>query len=142
MKKYPIAGKNLFLFLVLLMACCRLVMAQKNQVDSLQKAYQKNKQDTTLVQLLIEKASKIYLRTNTDSGMLCMRQSLELSRKIHYKDGEVRALAGIATFLNIEGDLPGTLRQTFAVLPQALEIKDYRVIAQCYNNIGLTYNIL
>jgi len=54
----------------------------------------------------------------------------------------VRALAGIATFLNIEGDLPGTLRETFAVLPQALEIKDYRVITQCYNNIGLTYNIL
>src|ERR1700744_4489569 len=142
MKTYHLPGKNLFLFLFLLMTCCRLATAQKGKVDSLQKAYQKNKQDTTLVQLLLEKAERVYLRTNTDSGMLCMRQSLELSRKIHYKNGEVRALAGIATFLNIEGDLPGTLRETFAVLPQALEIKDYRVITQCYNNIGLTYNIL
>ena len=142
MKTYHLPGKNLFLLLFLLMICCRLAIAQKGKVDSLQKAYQKNKQDTTLVQLLLEKAERVYLRTNTDSGMLCMRQSLELSRKIHYKNGEVRALAGIATFLNIEGDLPGTLRETFAVLPQALEIKDYRVITQCYNNIGLTYNIL
>src|ERR1700761_3835980 len=112
MKNYLLPGKILFLFL--LMTCCRLATAQKGKVDSLQKAYQKNKQDTTLVQLLLEKAERVYLRTNTDSGMLCMRQSLELSRKIHYKDGEVRALAGIATFLNIEGDLPGTLRETFA----------------------------
>ncbi|WP_426670353.1 tetratricopeptide repeat-containing sensor histidine kinase [Mucilaginibacter sp. McL0603] len=142
MKKYPLAGKNLFLLLIFLMACCQFAAAQKNKVDSLQKAYQKNKQDTTLVELLQEKATKVYLTSNTDSGMLCMKQSLALSRKIHYKNGEVRALAGIATYLNIQGDLPGTLRQTFAVLPQAIQIKDYNVIVQCYNNIGLTYNIL
>jgi signal transduction histidine kinase len=76
MKKYPLAGKNLFLFLVLLMACCRLAVAQKSKVDSLQKTYQKNKQYTTLLQLLLEKAGKVYLTTNIDSGILCMRQSL------------------------------------------------------------------
>ena len=134
--------KKLILFTSLYVICCQLAAAQKGKVDSLQKAYQKNKQDTTLVQLLQLKAATIYLTTNTDSGMLLVKQSLAISRRIHYKRGEVRALASVATFLNVMGDLPGTLRQTFAVLPQAIQIKDSRVIAQCYNNIGLTYNIL
>lgn len=130
------------LFLLLLITCRGFAIAQKNDVDSLQKAYQKNKQDTTLVNLFLEKATKVYLYMNTDSGMICMRQSLALSRKIHYKHGEVRSLAGIATYLNIMGDLPGTLRQTFEVLPMAIRINDKRTIAQCYNNFGLTYTIL
>jgi len=62
------------LLLIFLLLCCSLgVFAQKNDVDSLQKAYNKNKQDTTLVQLLDSKAVWVYLQTNTDSGLLCTR---------------------------------------------------------------------
>jgi two-component system NtrC family sensor kinase len=134
--------RKTILFILLLSACCPFAIAQKNKVDSLQKAYQKNKQDTTLVNLLLEKATKVYLQTNTDSGMICVKKGLELSKKIHYKHGEVRCMAGIATYLNIMGDLPGTLQQTFEVLPLAMQINDKRTIVQCYNNFGLTYNIL
>ncbi len=134
--------KKIFSIAIIFGVCCHFAMAQKNDVDSLQKAYQKNKQDTTLVKLLLEKAIKVYLTANTDSGMIVVKQSLALSRKIHYKNGEVRSLSAIATFLNRSGDLPGALRQTFEVLPQAIAIKDDRVIAQCYNTLGLTYNIL
>jgi signal transduction histidine kinase len=48
----------------------------------------------------------------------------------------------MAAYLNRSGDLPGSLRLTFAVLPQAIQIKDNKVIIQCYNSLGLTYSIL
>jgi signal transduction histidine kinase len=134
--------RKTFLFILPLIACCCLAVAQKNNVDSLTAAYKKNKQDTTLVQLLIEKTNKVYLFSNIDSGMICLRKSMALSQKIHFKSGEVKSLASLATYLNISGDLPGSLRQTFAVLPQAIQIKDYNVVAQCYNTLGLTYSVL
>src|ERR1700744_1241262 len=134
--------KKLLLFAILLMICCHLASAQTGHVDSLRKAYQKNKQDSTLVLLLVERSSTDYLTTNTDSGMICARQGLALSRKIHFKKGEVRSLAAIAIFLNINGDLPGSLKVTFEALPEAISINEPRVIGSCYNTRGLTYSVL
>ena len=134
--------KRFLMSVFLLGTCCQALLAQKNKVDSLQKAYQKNKQDTTLVALLLEKATKVHLQANVDSGMLCARQALDISRKIHYKRGEVRSLSTVATYLNIMGDLPGSLRETFKALPEAIKINDNLIVAQCYNTLGLTYSTL
>jgi len=134
--------KKLLVLLILSGSCVGTAMAQKNNVDSLQRAYNKNKQDTTLVQLLTEKARRVYLTTNTDSGMICSQQGLTLSKKIHYKKGEVRSLALIANFVGLRGDLPGSMQKTFALLPMAIEINDTNVIIQCYNNLALLYSTL
>lgn len=128
--------------IALLLSCCLGVFAQKNDVDSLQKAYDKNKQDTTLVQLLDSKAVWVYLQTNTDSGLLCTRQGLAISRRIHYKYGEMRSLANMANYLNSIGDLPGALRITFEALPIAIQLKDMPSMGECYNTLGLTYSTL
>jgi two-component system NtrC family sensor kinase len=130
------------LLLVLVATCSLSAMAQKSPVDSLQKAYQKNKQDTTLVNLLVAKSLTIYLNTNVDSGMIAARQALALSRKIHNKKGEVKSLSAVATFLNISGDLPGALKLTFEALPEAIKIHEMRSVASCYNTLGLTYSTL
>ena len=134
--------KKYLLSVILIAICSQLAVAQKNKVDSLTAAYKKNKQDTTLVQLLQEKSGAVYLTTNRDSGMLCARQSLTLSRKIHFEKGEVRALSLIATYLNRDGDLPGSLKITFETLPKAKKINDTRAIMTCYNTLGLTYSTL
>jgi two-component system NtrC family sensor kinase len=134
--------KKHFQLIFLLLGCCCAALAQKKHVDSLQKAYNKSKQDTTLVQLLDAKAVEVYLQTNTDSGLLCTRQGLEISRRIHYKYGEMRSLANMANYLNSMGDLPGALRVTFQALPIAMQLKDNGTIAECYNTLGLTYNTL
>jgi len=133
--------KNLPL-IFLLLCCCLGGFAQKKDVDSLQKAYNKNKQDTTLVQLLDAKAIWVYLQTNTDSGLLCTRQGLAISRRIHYKYGEMRSLANMANYLNIIGDLPGALKVTFEALPIAIQLKDLPSLTECYNTLGLTYSTL
>ncbi len=134
--------KKLLVFTALFLACCSFAFAQKTTFDSLQKAYQKNKQDTTLVQYLFTKSMEKYLTTNVDSGMLLSRQALALSRKIHYKKGEVQSLAGVATYLNISGDMPGSLKVTFEALPEALKIHEMRTVASCYNTRGLMYSTL
>ncbi len=130
---------SLFIFLLIITHCA---FAQKSDVDSLRKAWQKNKQDTTLVMLLMTKSTSDYLTTNVDSGMICARQGLALARKINFKKGEVRCKAAIATFLNISGDLPGSLKITFEALPEAVSLKEERVVASCYNTRGLTYSTL
>ena len=134
--------KKLLLFVIPLMVCCQFASAQTGHVDSLRKAYQKNKQDSTLVLLLVERSNIDYIYTNVDSGMICARQGLDLSRRIHFKKGEVRSLAAIAIFLNISGDLPGSLKVSFEALPEAISINETRVVASCYNTRGLTYSIL
>jgi signal transduction histidine kinase len=134
--------KKLFLVFTLTVFCMQLANAQTDDVDSLAKAYKKNKQDTTLVQLLEDKAIIRDLQTHPDSGLLHTRQALAISRRIHYKKGEVQALADMANFLNEMGDLPGALRVTFEVLPLAMERKNYPTVAECYNTLGLTYSTL
>lgn len=128
--------------LIFLLIISHFASAQKSPVDSLQKAYNKNKQDTTLVMLLTMKSTSDYLTTNVDSGMICARQGLALAQKINFKKGEVRAKAAIATFLNISGDLPGSLKITFEALPEAISLNEMRVVASCYNTRGLTYSTL
>ena len=130
------------LSILLLSACCVAAQAQKNDVDSLRKAYKKNKQDTTLVQYLDDKAIETELQTNPDSGLLHTKQALAISRRIHYKSGEVESLANMANFLNEMGDLPGSLKVSLEVLPMAIELKDNPTIAECYNTLGLTYSTL
>jgi signal transduction histidine kinase len=133
--------KKLFLLLSLILLCPALVRAQ-DETDSLTKAYKKNKQDTTLVQLLNTKAIERELQKSTDSGLLHTRQALALSRKIHYERGEAQSMMEMAGFLNEKGDLPGSLKVTFEVLPMAGRLNDYELVAECYNILGLTYSTL
>jgi signal transduction histidine kinase len=132
------------LFLLAFFISCNFVFAQKglHVLDSTIRAYQKNKQDTTLAQVYVLKSGVIFLNTNVDSGMYYCRKALALSRKIHYKRGEVEALSEVATFQQLSGDLPGSLKTTFETLPEALKVHDDRAVASCYNTRGLTYSIM
>ncbi len=132
-----------FIFCFILLAGCTLTAAaQKIKVDSLTKAYQKNRQDTTLVQLYAEKAEKVFLTADPDSGMYCVNQGLQLSQRIHYKHGELRMLALKAVYLNRRGAMVESIKITFAIIPQAIATRDNRVLAQAYNNLGLCYQVL
>jgi len=134
--------KKILVLVALVIAGHSIAFAQKSKVDSFRKAYQKNKQDSTLALLLVERSSSDFLTTDVDSGMISARQALEISRRIGFKKGEVRAKSAMAVFLNISGDLPGSLKVTFEALPEAIQIKEMRVVASCYNTRGLTYSTL
>src|SRR3569833_3376046 len=130
------------LALVAILLFCSTAFAQKNQVDSLQKAYNKNHQDTTLVMLYFLKGVTVFLKTNVDSGITYSKKTLDLSRKIHFKEGEVRALSGIAIFQNKNNNLPGALKTTFQVLPDAHNLHEMRTAVSCYNTRVHTFSTL
>ena len=134
--------KSFFLLVVCLLLWANAAHAQKISVDSLTRAYHQNHQDTTLVQLYAEKAEKIYITSDPDSGMTCVTKGLELSRRIHYKHGELRMMTLKAIYLNRRGGLVESIKITFDVIPQATKTNDKRVLAQAYNNLGLCYQVL
>ncbi len=134
--------KRFLLFTMIVTGFCCQSFAQNKKVDSLNKAYQKNKQDTTLEQYYFMKAATVFLTTNVDSGLMYSRKALALSRKIHYVRGEVQALSILSNYLNVSGDLPGSLKVSFEALPKALAIHEMRTVAACYNSRGLTYSTL
>src|SRR5580704_4999800 len=128
--------KKLFLFAFLLFASSRMAVAQKVFVDSLTRAWHRNHQDTTLVQLYAEKAEKIYITSDPDSGMTCVIKGLELSQRIHYKHGELHMMVLKAIYLNRRGGLVESIKISFDVIPQATKTNDELVLAQAYNNLG------
>ena len=134
--------KKKLLLAALLLYGCFSVFAQKPNMDSLQKAYNKNRQDSTLAKIYFFKSMYVFLTTNVDSGLIYSRKALNLSRKIHYQWGEVNALTGIATYQNLNGDLPGSLKTTFEALPKALRMGLMRTVSACYNTRGLTYSTM
>jgi len=134
--------KRFFLFAFLLFAGAHAALGQKSKVDSLIAAYKKNRQDTTLVQLLLEKNGSEFSNDNPDSLFAGTNKALVLARKIHYQHGEVEAMSIIANALNRRGDLPGSLRMTFGLLPKAIAIRDERAVAAGYNALGLDYAVL
>ena len=134
--------KKKLLLAALLLYGCFSVFAQKPNMDSLQKAYNKNRQDSTLAKIYFFKSMYVFLTTNVDSGLIYSRRALNLSRKIHYQWGEVNALTGIATYQNLNGDLPGSLKTTFEALPKALKMGLMRTVSACYNTRGLTYSTM
>lgn len=134
--------KKKLLLVALLLHGCFSVFAQKPNMDSLQKAYNKNRQDSTLAKIYFFKSMYVFLTTNVDSGLIYSRKALNLSRKIHYQWGEVNALTGIATYQNLNGDLPGSLKTTFEALPKALRMGLMRTVSACYNTRGLTYSTM
>ncbi len=134
--------KGFFLLITCSLLCAHAAVAQKVFVDSLTRAYHQNHQDTTLVQLYAEKAEKIYITADVDSGMYCVNQGLQISRRIHYKHGELRTLTLKAVYLNRRGGLVESIKISFDVIPQATKTNDERVLAQAYNNLGLCYQVL
>ena len=129
--------KGFFLLFLSSLIWTHSASAQKVLVDSLTRAYRQNHQDTTLVQLYGEKAEKIYITADPDSGMTCVTKGLELSRRIHFKHGELRMMTLKAIYLNRRGGLVESMKIIFDVIPQATKTNDERVLAQAYNNLGL-----
>jgi len=129
-------------FLISLFIGIGTASAQKILVDSLAGAYHQNHQDTTLVQWYAEKAEKIFITADPDSGMYCVSQGLQLAQRIHYKHGELKMLTLKAVFLNRRGGLVESMKIVFAVIPRAIATHDERVLAQDYNNLGLCYQVL
>jgi signal transduction histidine kinase len=133
-------SKRLLLILIMVISC-NVLSAQINKNDSLQAAWKKNGQDSTLVELLINKGI-FYRGIHPDSGMLCVKKSLALARKINYKKGVTGSLDILSLYYFDSGDLAQSMKLAFELLPQARAINDQVNIWGSYTLLGLDYYML
>jgi two-component system NtrC family sensor kinase len=130
------------LTIILLIVCCRITKAQRHsQLDSLAKAYQKNKQDTTRIQWLFDKWGSL-VQSKPDSAFSVLQESLALSQKIGYRVGEARSLTNMAYSLNHQGNLAGSMRISFILIEKAKAINDMPDLWGGYSNLSLNYRLL
>jgi two-component system NtrC family sensor kinase len=137
--KYLRMTKRLFTAIILLL-CCSLANAQRQQLDSLAKAYLKNKQDTTRVQWLVAKWFAL-VQSKPDSAFSMLQESLALSQKINYPVGEARSLTNMAYSLNHQG-LAGSMRISFELIEKAKTIDDMPDLWGGYSSLSLDYRLL
>ena len=134
--------KKLILCLLVFTLLSQYSVAQVNEVDSLNLAYKKDRQDTTLINFFVTKGMLVFLNNNLDSSIYYFKKAQSLSRNIHYQKGELRAQLGISAYIRRKGDLPSSLKIVYELLPKAIAINDKQTVLNCYNSLGFAYNLL
>jgi len=124
------------------------VNAQQNTVDSLRQLLATTREDTSKVNLL-NRLSWNFIETKPDSNLFYGNQALELSRKIHYTEGEIFALVNTSSGFTLGGNYSKALENSLEAIPyglKALEIykklQDSLNIANELINIGVAYREL
>jgi two-component system NtrC family sensor kinase len=109
--------------------------AQNERIDSLRHQLSIATEDTTRI-LISSKLSALYAGLNTDSALAIDQRNIELSRRINYSKGEIRALASLGNNFETKGDIPKSLESEF----KALEIAQDKHLpleeSICLTNIG------
>ena len=123
---------------LLLLVCFIISQGQRQVIDSLNRMLATAKEDTTRANILID-LGRYYSFSQPDSGLLLVRQELELSRKAGYVKGE-------ANGLNLEGIIyykMGNYARALSSLLEALQInekrKDQLSIAKNLGNMAGIY---
>ena len=93
------------------------------QPDSLKRAVQNSKEDTTKVNLLLE-LSDIYYFSYPDSCLAVAKEAINLSRNINFKSGEAHALNVAGESLRFLGEFPQALDMQFQALQIYRDIKN------------------
>ena len=125
-----------FIFLVALLSFFFNGSAQ--QELSTRELIERSKPDTSRVNLLLRLASKYYF-TKPDSCYLLTKQALELSEKLDYTLGKVRALNNAGEALRFMGEFPLALDMQFQALEIHRKMRDIKMEAATLGFIGFIY---
>jgi tetratricopeptide (TPR) repeat protein len=116
------------------------VAAQQNAVDSLHQLLRNAKEDTSKVNLL-NQLSWNFIETKPDSNLFYGNQALELSRKIHYTEGEIFALVNTSSGFTLSGNYSKALENSLEALKKSEAINKEKFLASSYFNISLVYSV-
>ncbi len=112
--------------------------SQQNKIDSLLNILKTAKEDTTKVNLLNGICWE-YKDISPDTAQIYSLQSLELSKKINYKQGIATSYNNSGVVFAYKGDNDKSLENFFKSLKMQEEIGNKKMIANMYNNIGIIY---
>ena len=109
-----------------------------SEPDSLKRLIGQSRQDTSMVLLLVQLASD-YRFNKTDSSLIIAQKAIQLSRRLNFIKGEMRALNIAGEAHRFQGELPQALECQFNALKISRNINDQEGEAQSLNCIGFVY---
>ncbi|MEZ4937817.1 MAG: tetratricopeptide repeat protein [Crocinitomicaceae bacterium] len=144
--------KNLILILILfpLSSIAQISEEDQTKIDSIQEVIRKSNSDTSKVNGWLAMA-KIYRKSNPDKTKELNQKVIDFSKeKLSVTSGKVKefflksetsALSSIGDLNRGKGDYPKALEFYNEALKIHQEMKDPKLIAGTYNNIGIVYGI-
>ncbi|MFN8243449.1 MAG: hypothetical protein U0X40_05285 [Ferruginibacter sp.] len=129
--------------LILLLCVCTLteITAQRHTTDSLRALLLAEKRDTARV-LLLWNLSVAYNSNNPDSARWMAQEALFLAEKIHFIDGESKALGALANTFNQVSNYPRALEFYLRKLKIEEQRNSPQDMASAVLNIGSVYGYL
>ncbi len=114
------------------------LFAQNQNIDSLLTKLRSVKSDTIKIEIL-NKIAQHYQRSNTDSGLFYIKQSINLANKNNILDGLAAAHLISGSILKNMGSYSLSLKEHQKALKLFENQKDTLGIAKSYNSIGLVH---
>jgi len=130
--------KLVYIPILLLLVNFKMAVSQTFQTDSMKNLLAQSRMDTTRVLLLSQLANK-YLFFNPDTAIIMTQQALQLSRKLNFRRGEVRALTQFGAILLTQGEYPKALEVEFEALRISKNSHDPEAEATSMVYIGAVY---
>lgn len=120
--------------LALLFGCASPAFSQTSRIDSLKRELRRSTKDSSRVQLLWRLGDEVS-NFNPDSAVVLNFEALMLARKIHYIEGESKALGIMANTVMLMGNYPRALELNI----EKLKLEEHRHLP--YNMASVTMNI-
>ena len=132
--------KAFYVTILLLLSNLMIAVSQTSHylVDSLKRELTQTSADTTKVSLLLNLA-RAYRLFNLDTPLILSQQGLQLSRKLNFTRGEVRALNVFGSMMQSLGEYPKALELEFEALRISKNSHDREAEATSLAFIGVVY---
>jgi len=130
--------KHVLTAFLMLVASLQVVRGQAPDIDSLTKVLARTNEDTNRVLLLIEIAGN-YQFFNSDTAMLLIAEALNLSRKLNFTEGEVRAISRQGEVRRIQGNFPQALEAELTAIKLSTKYNYSEAEAESLTFIAFIY---
>jgi tetratricopeptide (TPR) repeat protein len=134
------AMKSLAVFLLLILSCGTLVLAQNRSIDSLRAVLKTEKADSSRVKTLNVLSIKL-LAVHYDTALFYAKTSRKLAESLNFKKGLAEALRSIGTIYKYKGSYDSAIYYDTKSLDVNLERDDKTGIAANYSNLGTVYDM-
>ncbi|MBN2757825.1 MAG: tetratricopeptide repeat protein [Bacteroidales bacterium] len=119
-----------------------ILLAQKDSLEKIEKSINNYKEnDTNKINLLIRAAIEFSENENPKS-LFYAQEALKLSNELEFEKGKAKSLFLIADYYNNKSDYSTALEYFLQSLVIYEKLNIRSEVANCFKNIGLTYNYL
>lgn len=128
--------------LLLLLLLSFSVFAQNNRKrDSLLQVLKTAKEDSNKIPLLLS-VGEFYENSQPEIAKKYYNQSLQLSKKINYKPGEVKYASYYSAVLNVQGKYDSSLQINLNALQLAKQLNNQLILIKTTLNVANSYSLL